>query len=269
MIIDSTSMNFLRRLQSAARLLACGMSLTVPSITRAAGSDDITAVSARVSNDYVRTKLADGSFRPETYAFGAGGVWGGSIHDDAIDRLKLIDIARTLVIPLAEENYLPTKDPNQTNLLIMVYWGTTTGGKKNPFFGGGVPDGNMLDRFNAENARLLGYDTALAGSNGHEFGAAKLRGEDLINELEDNRYFVVLIAYDFELLWKEKKRKLLWETRFSIREQDNDFSKVLPGMSQYASRYFGQDSHGLLRKAVPEGHVDFGELKVIEAVPNK
>jgi len=62
-----------------------------------------------------------------------------------------------------------------------------------------------------------------------------VRREDLVDDIEHNRYFVVLMAYDFQVLWKQRKHKLLWETRFSIREQGNDFEKVLPAISRYAS----------------------------------
>jgi hypothetical protein len=34
-------------------------------------------------------------------------------------------------------------------------------------------------------------------------------------------------------------------------------------MAQYASAYFGQDTHGLLRKPVPEGNVRVGEPKAL------
>jgi hypothetical protein len=82
-----------------------------------------------------------------------------------------------------------------------------------------------------------------------------------LDEIEQNRYFVVLMAYDFQLLYKEKKHKLLWETRFSIRQRNHEFDKDLPSMAQYASQYFGQDSNGLIHKEIPLGRVDIGQVK--------
>jgi hypothetical protein len=84
---------------------------------------------------------------------------------------------------------------------------------------------------------------------------------DVESEIEENRYFVVLMAYDFQLMWKEKKHKLLWETRFSISERRNEFDKALPVMARYASQYFGQPTNGLLRTRVLGGKVDIGEMK--------
>ena len=75
---------------------------------------------------------------------------------------------------------------------------------------------------------------------------------------------MVLMAYDFQLLWKQRRHKLLWETRFSINERSNQFDRALPAMAQYASRYFGQASNGLLRMRVPEGNVEVHEPTLIE-----
>jgi hypothetical protein len=116
------------------------------------------------------------------------------------------------------------------------------------------------DRNNARNAIILGfwedYNKALdlptfAFSN------------SIVEELEANRYFVVLKAYDFQLLRTQKVKKLLWESRFSIRERNNRFDEVLPVMALRASRWFGQDSKHLLREVVPIGRVEVGTPTVV------
>lgn len=286
--------------------------------SRATESDVITAVSSRVSDDYVRKKLPDGTLEPELYSFGEGGRWGGSMQDDTIDKLSFFAVARAIAGPLASQNYRPATDPGKTKLLIMVYWGTTAGTSndsgsaayqnlqssqgppppppppppnasearagagKSAGANQGLRDdtadnlmaivlmqNHQRDRIDRQNAVILGYDSELKDTEGLESTALRFRLHDLLDEIEESRYFVVLMAYDFQLLLKEKKHKLLWETRFSIRERRNDFSQQLAGMAESASKYFGQDSHGLLRKPVPEGHVTLGKLKVIETVPEK
>jgi hypothetical protein len=74
---------------------------------------------------------------------------------------------------------------------------------------------------------------------------------------------VIIMAYDFQKMWKQKQHKLLWETRFSIQQRGVEFDRQLPAMAMNASRFFGQDSHGLIRKDLPLGHVDIGELKTM------
>jgi hypothetical protein len=76
------------------------------------------------------------------------------------------------------------------------------------------------------------------------------------------------MAYDFQMMWKEKKHKLLWETRISLRQRGNDFGRQLPAMMLYASHFFGEETDGLVRNPIPEGHVEVGEPTVI-ATPEK
>jgi hypothetical protein len=133
---------------------------------------------------------------------------------------------------------------------------------------------NMLndqrDLIDFRNATMLGYDASqLVGTEQGHYArgtAFDVDRSDIVGEIEENRYFVVLMAYDFQLLWKQKQHKLLWETRFSISERRNQFDKALPVMVKYASQYFGQPTDGLVRTRVLDGRVDIGELRSLGEV---
>jgi hypothetical protein len=267
--------------------------------------DGVTAVSGRVSKEYVRQKLPDGSFRPEAYAFGDGGRYNGTFRDPSIDKLSFLEIARMISVPLRSQNYVPATDVKTEKLMIMVHWGTTdtpdsfstTPGSLQQL---GAADAAMRfgsnsnqaknatllaersqavenlqrDRIDYQNAKLLGYDSE--GLIGTDFGNwaehtgwIGLHKDELTGEIEDNRFFVVLIAYDFQQYRKKGTLKALWETRFSINEPHNSFDKALPVMATYASRYFGQDSHGLVRTNVPDGNVKVGEPRSLGTVEGK
>jgi len=297
-------------------------------------SDQATAVSARASEDYVRAKLTDGTLKPEYYAFAEGGHWTGSVSDASIDHLKFIDVARAIAGPLKDQNYVPTRDPKDTNLLIVVYWGRTkTAESTNESVAvqtmqdqtaetataqsahaqkqisqadalgmssqGGMPCGhiqstmdaeqitgkisadnaassaiavvsagnNMRDQIDAQNALMLGFDTAWKETAGLAGTPMAHRREDLILELEQQRYFVVLMAYDFQMMWRQKKHKLLWETRFSVPERGKNFDKYLVEMTSRASQYFGRNSRGLEHLELPEGRVEVGDVKSLGALP--
>jgi len=203
---------------------------------------------------------------------------------------------------LAEQGYLPAKDPANTRLVIMVYWGTSAAPdpisttpaylnyqialqeynellKSDPSAADAVLsaglaqlyfENNRRDRIDYKNALLLGYDSDGEGLIGTDsgrmlqFSALRKGRDDLVSEIEGNLYFVVLMAYDFQALWKKKKNVLLWETRFSINQPRNDFGKALPTMARFASSYFGQPSHGLVRQVIREGHVKVGEPTLVE-----
>ncbi|HEY4989288.1 MAG TPA: hypothetical protein VII09_05740 [Opitutaceae bacterium] len=285
------------------------------------GANDITAVSGRTSTDYVRTRRADGTFAPETYAFGKGGTWSGAKWDASIDTLNFMDVARVIAVPLASQNYLPSRDPKDTKILIMVYWGTThapehasetnaylhmqdvqgqlvsaltLAGATMPAFNGArqgngpeqrvvnalqeqmttamaatAAENHMRDKDDELNVMMLGYDSWWEGTKRYLGTPMDFRRQDLLDEIEEDRYFVVLMAYDFQLLWREKKHKLLWETRFSIRQRHHNFDEDLPAMAQYASQYFGQDSKGLVHKPIPAGRVDIGDVKSLGTLPDK
>ncbi len=230
------------------------------------GSNQITAVSSRTSDDYIRLRLPDGSFKSETFTFGQGGYYSGFDRDNTIEQMGFEDVARTIATQLENQNYLPSKDPDNTKLLIMVYWGTTAGPAQN---GTQFPSEELWRMQLNRNASLLGYDEDVKTTIVRVNSVLDWKKRDLIGDIALNRYFVVLMAYDFPLLWKEKKHKLLWETRFSLREIGHDFSKEFSAMAQYASQYFGQNSHGLVRKIIPEGHVEIGEPKSLGEVPAK
>jgi hypothetical protein len=296
--------------------LACLLGL-VAGLTGVAGaftlrdSNDITAVSGRTSPDYVRRRQADGTFAPETYAFGKGGVWGGAMKDLSFEKMTFLDVAHVVAQPLADKNYFPSKDPKNAKLLIMVYWGTThapehasnsdaytrmssimgsemhppastsmrsTGAKLK-----GTPasenemvalaaieaENRIRDKDDALNAAMLGYDSWWSSVANYRDTPLDIFRKEMLEELEANRYFVVLMAYDFQLMWKEKKHKLLWETRFSVRQRGHNFDEDLAAMADAASKYFGQDSQGLVRTSVPFAHVEIGEVKSLGTVPEK
>jgi len=256
------------------------------------GSEQLTAVSSRTYPGYERAKNADGTYRIETYAFGNGGLMTtaeagadttaidtnggpgvGVTSDPTIDDVSFRSLSRTVSIPLAEQNYMPTRAAADTDLLIMVYWGRAQGSA-------GVLNGLYKDAIDERNAQLMGfvsermfadrinYSTIFLGRTFRSMMLDNLHS-DVIDAIEMDRYYVILRAFDFQTAWRQKKIKLLWETRFSLSEREHDFAKELPTMAHTASKYFGQDTHGLVRARIPEGQVDIGDVKSLGTVPDK
>ncbi len=130
-------------------------------------------------------------------------------------------------------------------------------------------ENRQRDRADARNAALLGYypEMRRLGDLREVFPGFSNRYQDLVSDVEEDRYFVILAAYDFHAAWKERKRKLLWITRVSLSTRRNRFDEQVGAMIQSASRYFGADSGGLQRLSVPAGKVEIGQPKVIEMLP--
>ena len=292
------------------RLAAPALALALPALPLPARADtSITVVFARTHGGYTRTRLPDNSFKPETYGFANGGRWAGGIDNPTVDRLPFRTIAETIAAPLAQQGYVPARDPDLTDLMIFVFWGTTGGSRDNStvntlettaglaqsqfssavdaadgatqgLFGAPAPpladdagqfsmyamENGIRDRTNVKNANILGYQEKFQWASSMPFPSMS---HDVVDEIEHNRYFVILKAYDFQTARKTKQLKLRWEVRFSISEQDHDFSKELAAMVQQAARYFGQDSNGLVRRPLPQASVKLGDLKVIGVEPEK
>lgn len=300
-------------------------------ISPALAEDTSVAVSARVEHGYARQRLANGDFRPETFAFGKGGPWGGPARDASIDGISFIRVAEAIAPALRDRKYVPCADPRKTGLLIMVYWGATrppqdarssvamqrlqmaTAQMASASIGANVvrfdigaegwarPQVNRLsvnptsnistpaqaaadaamtgamamvaaenrsrDQLDAQNASILGYDSSFEQSREWAGTPFEYRRTELADELEDSRYFVVLMAYDFQTMWKQKQAKLLWETRYSIRSRGHDFREDLAAMTRSASSYFGGDTAGLRHRPLPEGRVDVGTARVVDYSP--
>lgn len=123
---------------------------------------------------------------------------------------------------------------------------------------------------NQANARLLGYvDELNKRDTPSRFGGSGDAYNDLWDDLENERYFVVVAAYDFRSMEKNKGKepKMLWSTRVSLRAQGNKFNETLAAMLKRAAPYFGENSGGLLRRYEPNTKVELGDLQFVGFEP--
>lgn len=122
-------------------------------------------------------------------------------------------------------------------------------------------------RANYHNAKLLGYAPKMADLYSFDVAGGPQGGllRDLEEEIESPRYFVILQAYDFKTMWKEKKRNMLWSTRFSIRAKGEKFDEQVGNMAQAAASMFGKKSNRLSRQLLP-GRAKFGEIEMVEVI---
>jgi len=269
-----------------ALLAASGAPAGAGPLSIVSESEKITAVSSKVYNGYARKRLPDGSVRPEDYVFGNGGFLTQGLvglegstsvytRDDTIDNTTFGSVARILVGPLAEQGYVLSFTPGSTDLFIMVFWGRSIGTNAFPGsdFANSLPQGWSKDRVDLENAKLLGFDSEGVFAQGFNDPTNMMSNihkqvySGVVDAIEDDRYYVILRAFDFQASWKRRKLRLLWETRFSLSQRRHDFGKDLPAMAQYASAYFGKESHGLVMKPVPEGRVDIGAVESLGEAP--
>jgi hypothetical protein len=98
---------------------------------------------------------------------------------------------------------------------------------------------------------------------------------DLRVEMQDERYFIILMAYDYEKLRSENERELLWTTRFSVPSIGTNFEDAYPALARAASAYYGTslEKYAKTRTHFGSGTVDIGTLETVgveeDASPNQ
>ena len=265
-------------------------------IGRTGDGSELTVVYSRAQKGYARALKPDGSFVPESYIFQNGGNFGGPRMDKTIDAVSFDRVSEVIGKALAGQGYV-TSGEDAPSLLIMVFWGTTivpndvmppgtrpsdTIRDEAANIAGGrlsfstrkksMEDAEMatsgeeriVGRIDARSANVLGYTDEIFRTSARDPYMKTLQ-----DEVESDRYYVVLLAYDYTAAHRFGVHRLLWETRFSIPETGFDFEKAFPSMAAIAGKYFGQDSNGLVHHRLGDGRVDVGETKSLGTVPEK
>lgn len=264
-----------------------------------AGFDQVIAVSASALPEYVRGTDAAGKPRPESYVFSPGRFFGGTIRDGSLEKMEFLTVAHSLAPQLARQGYFPIKDPAGADLVIIVHWGVTAI-HDDPLRTFNVADlSSALSTYNANiasagitdpgavnaqldllgaaqdttqgvinfNAVLLGYTRNLRRERAH---AQPTTAEMTLSmELNEERYFVVLMAYDNQLLLKQHQAKLLWVTRLSVRSPGNNFTESLPALAQAGGAIYGRELDGMVHVDATwkSGQVALGEMKILGVEP--
>jgi hypothetical protein len=252
------------------------------------------AVSATTVPGYARPVDADGKFKPQSYVFTEGKFFAGQNDDASLAQMKFGDILKTLAPNLARQNYFPTKDVASADIVIVVHWGTTTAyddPQKQTMIdhlnesmtregGNGQIDQGTLNQVLADQANALNGTTATVARNSALLGFqpeiekeqkklfASTSEQTMEAELNEERYFVILMAYDLQRMKKEHKSRVLWATRISVRSPGHNFTEAMPALVEAGAEVYGRQVDGLVRvnERSHEGHVNLGEMKVLGVV---
>ena len=188
-----------------------------------------------------------------------------------MDLLGFEAVSRVIEASLSSQGYVPSEEARAANLVIVVYWGTTiVPDDVNPkdtrdlHVANREAEADQDAEIDAKSANILGYTDEIFRTGPHDPSSRTLQ-----DEVERDRYYVVLLAYDNRAARQFGVHKLLWETRFSIPEPGNDFEKSFPLMTRIAAKYFGRDSHGLVHHQLGEGRVEIGTPESLGTLPEK
>ncbi|PTX96620.1 hypothetical protein [Opitutus sp. ER46] len=257
---------------------------------------DFVVVSAGAIPQYQRPRDSRGAVLAETYVVSPGRYFSGQTRDRAAEATKFRAIITSLGPALAQQRYFPAKDPARADLLLIVHWGTTQTyedpnreltieklnsafsayasaaaenggiadpGAMNELFSGMAGDASLAQRYLDENAELLGYKRSLRARSGRILPSEEEK--TMRHELGEERYFLVVMAYDYRVLQKEKRRALVWTTHMNVRAAGNNFALVLPELTRAGAALFGRDTPDPvhIQPTLRRGDVQVGELRVL------
>ncbi len=258
-------------------------------------ASDRVAIKAHATDDYTVDRARDESKQVQTYFIAEGKYYPGNTDRPSMKDVSFMDIAQDLAANLERQNFFSETNQEKGDLLILVHYGVTDYAPDymeeraidsiDDFgYGDVVNDDPLLvsavrEEFQAQvfdmqttneaNTRALGLKAQLLGMD--ELFSAKATDQE-INELRDmlqeERFFIVLNAFDLPL-FREGEKKLLWSTRYSIRAGGKPFVQAIAELNVVAGNYFGKNMKGLnLKRASDKSNVDLGDVEVIESVTN-
>ncbi|MDQ8205063.1 hypothetical protein [Pelagicoccus sp. SDUM812003] len=244
--------------------------------------------------------------RPLSYIFAEGEFFGDSTRGTQIKEVSLRSILETLAEDFAVQNFYPTTDTKSADMLIVVHWGgierledptkfmalerafeglreqaqlsiSGDGAAANSPYNTFDPSDTRFELLqhntdmmaeqmsDARIARILGFDEDLAREREKAFPSTL--EETLLHQMQDERYLVIVMAWDNRALSEKGEKNLLWSTRISMRALGSSFDEAVALMSGAAAPYFGQESGGLQNHVYrrQEYKVEMGEVEVVES----
>ncbi len=254
-------------------------------------------IKAVASEEFTKARALDENKKIQTYQLILGRYFPGNVKDPSMEKVTLDDIVQNLAVHLQKQNFYPHRDPKEGDLLIVIHYGATdyepsyeemfaidsledlgyTDEIASAGEGGTALEFSTIDAINNFNFNL-NTAAAMAGENERSsFFKAQLLGleeafssrtstqdaYDLQTMLNEERYFIILMAYDYPL-FKEGELKLHWSTRYSIRTIGQSFEQAFQDMNFVAADFFGKNLQGINSKRVTDdSRVDIGEIEVL------
>ena len=254
-------------------------------------------IKAVASEEFTKSRALDENKKVQTYQFIPGRYFPGNVKDPSMEKVTLDEIVENLAVHLQKQNFYPHRDPKEGDLLIVIHYGATgydptyeemfainsledlgyTDEIANAGNGGTALDFSTIDAINNFSFNL-NTSAAMAASNEQStFFKAQLLGleeafsnrtssqeaYDLQHMLNEERYFIILMAYDYPL-FKEGELKLHWSTRYSVRTIGQSFEQAIKHMNYVAADFFGKNLQGInSKRATDESRVDIGEIEVL------
>lgn len=258
-------------------------------------ASDRVAVKAFATDGYTIERARDASKKVQTYFIAEGKYYPGNMDRPGMEEVGFSEIAQDLAFNLKRQNFFSETNQDKGDLLILVHYGVTDyrpdymeeraiDSMDDFGFGDEVNNDPLLESAVREEfqAQLFDMQTTNQGNDHSLALRAQLLGmdelfsttatdmqiNDLRQMLEEERYFIVLQAFDLPL-FRQGEKKLLWSTRYSIRAGGKPFNQAIAELNHVAGGFFGKNMKGLnMKRSSDKSDVKLGEVEVIDGQTN-
>ncbi len=251
------------------------------------------AVRAVATEEYL-IKRTESSDPVQTYQFTKGRYFKPRSANKGMAEFTFDEIVFDIAQRLVEQDFYPNPTLGEGDLLIVVHYGITQVGESlqelmawtsmddmglNDTAGSSVASlanaANQLefimnavdvvnqsnDRGSQSTAGLLGMEEAYEG---HPY-LDLARETELKSMLGEERYFVILMAYDYPRIMDHGKWELQWSTRYSARAAGKRFDEAVKDMNVVAGGFFGKHLDRLASKRADDtSDVDISDIEVVD-----
>lgn len=253
------------------------------------------SVNARASQQFIDFREQN-DFAPLNYVFAQGEFFGDSTHGKRIAEVEFNKLLTIIAEDLVAQEFYPTTESKTADMLIVVHWG---GVEKfddptkriaiekvyDDLFSANNPEGSdyvhsdpMETRFDlvqdetdrlfeemtdAKMARLLGFDEDLERER-RKVSPTALE-ETLLTRMQQERYLVILMAWDNRALQEKGEKKLLWSAHLSMKTLGTNFEEAVAYMSEAGGDYYGLKTDGIKSRRYQKEHyeVELGDIEVV------
>jgi hypothetical protein len=160
------------------------------------------------------------------------------------------------------------------SLLLVFNWGSLRPQKLEQSMSGDVSLGNAPVVGSAAPAAVLNKGEMIGLIAGRKFDSIVdfgMKTDEILQGIEDDRYFIMISAYDFDAYFQHHKKVLLWVAKVSVPSAGVTMNEVMPVLIKAGGPVFGTETIGpklLDVPKTPEGRVEVGTPTVVEPPKN-
>ena len=144
------------------------------------------------------------------------------------------------------------------SLLLVIDWGIIHPELLDGSLGGDATTSTAPPQV-INQAQMIGLTAGKRFDSTVDFGDET---EKLLQGLADDRYFIMISAYDFQAYFQHHKKVLLWVSKLSMPSDGIEMDRALSILTKYGGMVLGKSTRGPEIKEVtdvPEGTVKIGE----------